>query len=453
MPAGRDPILIRGLLLADPSRPPEPGWIRVEAGRIAELAYGDLPRLAGPPDLGSRSHVVCPAFIDAHFHFPQIDSVGCDGMPLLEWLARVIYPAEAWWGRGMAVPATRTAVRRLAEQGTVGVAGYLTSHAQGSSEAVSLLSRTPMRFHVGRVAMDREAPDDLTREDRERVKLRPPPSPLLPAMGAAASPGGQAVRPGEIALADKPPVAPMPTLPRQNISANPRFAISCTPELLAECAWAVRDREKSGTPTYIQTHLAETLDECARVRDLFHVEHYTRVYDQGGLLGGRTILAHCIHLSDAEWELIARRRCIVATCPGANIFLRAGLFNLDKAREFGVRLALGSDVAAGPDVSMPRVARAFIETAKARSMTVGAAHVPTPAEAWTMITRGNADLLGWADAGRLERGAAADLLVLRVPDAWRDEHLVGRLIYNWSADLIEARVFDGRIVDPATIAS
>ena len=42
--------------------------------------------------------------------------------------------------------------------------------------------------------------------------------------------------------------------------------------------------------------------------------------------------------------------------------------------------------------------------------------------------------------GVLEEGAHADLLVLRVPDAWRDEHLIGRLIYSWSSRLIEARV-------------
>lgn len=72
--------------------------------------------------------------------------------------------------------------------------------------------------------------------------------------------------------------------------------------------------------------------------------------------------------------------------------------------------------------------------------------VPSPAEAWAMITRENAEMLGWHDAGRIEVDAAALLLVLRVPTAWLDEHLVGRLIYGWDASLIEARVFEG--MDP-----
>jgi guanine deaminase len=428
-------MIVQGLLLIDPARPPEVGYLRIDGGRIGDIGFGGLPRNSGPPDVGSPTHVICPAFIDAHFHFPQIDSVGCDGMPLLEWLDRVIFPAEAWWGRGAAIPSTRTAIRRLVSEGTVGVAGYLTSHAQGSAEALAMLSRTPMRFHVGRVAMDRAAPDELTKEDRERAARRPIPSPILTGLGAAFV------------------VSSGAGLPRQNVSANPRFAISCSPELLAEVGWAAGERNEKVGATYVQTHLSESVEECARVRELFGEAHYTHVYDKFGLLTDRTILAHCVHLADAEWELIARKKCIVASCPGANIFLKAGLFNLDKAREFAVRLTLGTDVAAGPDVAMPRVARAFIETAKVRAIAAGAKHIPTPAEAWNLITRVNADALGWPDAGRIEKGAAADLLVLRVPDLWRDEHLVGRLIYNWSADLIEARVFDGQAVDPATISS
>jgi cytosine/adenosine deaminase-related metal-dependent hydrolase len=109
-------------------------------------------------------------------------------------------------------------------------------------------------------------------------------------------------------------------------------------------------------------------------------------------------------------------------------------------------------ILAGADVAMPRVARGMIETAKARRMTVAPhAHIPTPAEAWRMITRGNAEALGWHDAGRLEAGCQADLLVLRIPETWLDEHLVGRLLYNWDASLIETRLCAGAVADPATI--
>lgn len=421
--------LIQGRLMIDPARTPEFGWIRVEDGRIAEMGEGDPPRDLGLPDVGGRECVISPGFIDAHFHVPQIDSVGCDGMELLSWLNEVVFPAEAWWGKGGAIPAARTAARRLLEQGTFGVAAYLTSHAAASREAFDwLATRTRLRFIAGRVAMDREAPEELTREDRERAKLRPPVSVALP-----------------MEMDDA----------RRRVSVNPRFAISCSDELLAEVGWFVKERSHPpAAAPWVQTHLSETLAECTRVAELFrHLgdRTYTAVYDQFGLLTARTLLAHGVHLSASEWELIAERRSILVHCPGANLFLRSGFFDLEAANDHGVRVALGSDVAGGPDVAMPRVARAMIETAKIREMHGAKVRIPTPAEAWRLITRGNADLLEWPETGRLERGAAADVLLLRVPETWHDRHLVGRLIYNWSAGLIEARILDGRLIDPARI--
>ena len=84
--------------------------------------------------------------------------------------------------------------------------------------------------------------------------------------------------------------------------------------------------------------------------------------------------------------------------------------------------------------------------AKLRRLTLDpAAVVPTPAEAWSAITRGNADALGWTDAGRLEAGASADLLLLR-PPLPRDEHLIGRLLYTWRNAYIAHRVLAGNLV-------
>lgn len=416
-------LIIQGRLLTDPTRAPEPGWLLVEGGRIVDMAHGDPPRDATPPTIGGRDRIVSPAFIDAHVHLPQIDSVGCDGLPLLKWLDEIIFPAESWWGRGQARSMARTALRRMARQGTVGFAAYLTSHGDVNRDVLSFLEAQGWpRFLAGRVAMDRSAPDDLTREDRDRAGMSPTPSPVLPVERRAG---------------------------RGETSANPRFAISCSEELMAEIGWYV----KENPGLLVQTHLAESPDELRAIRAMFpEDEHYTAVYDRFGLLTPRTLLAHSIHLSEAEWALIKERDSIVVHCPTANVFLEAGLFALDRAEAHGVRVGLGTDVAAGPDVAMPRVARAMIETAKVRRLTGSeGVRVPSPGEAWGMITRGNASLLGWDDGGLLEVGAAADLLLLRVPETWHDPHVVGRLLYNWSSRLIEARVFGGRVIEPDRI--
>lgn len=373
------------------------------------------------PDIGGADRLICPGFIDAHLHIPQFDAVGCDGMGLLEWLDRVIYPAERWFGAGAARAVTGLALRRLITEGTLGFAGYLTSHGEATREAISVLESSGVRCVVGRVAMDREAPDDLTREDRERARMTPRPSPIAPPSRSG----------------------------RVEISANPRFALACSHELLAEIGWLRRER----SDLVVQTHLAESIPETTRACEWFPgAANYTDIYDRAGLLGPRTILAHCCHLSDGEWSRIASSGSVVAHCPTANVFLQSGLFDLGAARRHGVRLALGSDVAAGSDIAMPRVARAMIETAKVRAMLgLTGAPIPTPEEVWSLITTGNAAALGWADAGALRVSAGADLLTLRVPETWFDDRLIGRLIYNWSASLIESRMVGGVLIDPSTI--
>ncbi|MFG0258487.1 MAG: amidohydrolase family protein [Phycisphaerales bacterium JB043] len=420
-------MILHGRLLVSAYRAPEPGWVRVEGGRIVEISDGHPPER---PDYGDARALITPGFVDAHIHLPQIESVGCDGMELLEWLDQIVFPSEIWWERGGCEPMLRTAVRRMVREGTCGFAGYLTSDPVTAQWAAMSLRESPslprMRCAVGRVAMDRNAPDELTRHDIERAGIGKGVSVALP--DACASEDVE-------------------------VSVNPRFAISCTEELLAECGWWAERKTEAGHAPIVQTHLSEQMAECQTVRELFpKIAHYTGVYDTAGLLGERTLLAHCVHVSDAEWEMIRERGSVVVHCPTANTFLRSGLFDQDAARAHGVRMALGSDVAGGPDVALPRVARGMIEVAKVRAMTGGAsATIPSPAGVWEMITRGNADALGWSDVGRIEEGARADLLVMRFPETWYDEHMIGRLLYGWSSRLIETRLIKGVPVDPGSI--
>ncbi len=394
-------MILSGYLLIDPDHQPNLGWIRVVDDRITEIGDGDPPE---PAKLGGEGCLICPGFIDAHCHLAQFGAIGFDGMSLRDWLEAVIYPAEAEWADSVLAEQQITLVLgRMLYSGTLGCATYLTSHVHVSETLRHVHERLPLRMIAGRCLMDRNAPAALT---GHRAMI--PPS----------------------------------STDRLTYSVNPRFAVACTDDLLAEAGRLAF----SGSP--VQTHLAEQADECALVQELFpRSAHYTAVYDSFGLLSDRTLLAHCVHLEDDEWKLIADRRSVVVHCPTANMFLESGQFNLDSAREHNVRLALGSDIAAGPDIAMPRVARSMIETAKARRMTTASsAHVPSPAEVWRMITHGNAEALGWNDAGRIEPGAVADLLILRLPFE-PDQHLIGRLIYSWSDDFIAHRIVAGRAIN------
>lgn len=401
-------MIIHGLLLEDAHRTPELGWVRIDADRIAEIGYGTPSER---PAAGGPSAVITPGFIDAHLHLPQMDVRGCDGMDLLDWLSEIVYPAEMKWEDAHVAEAKALeAHRRMLRAGTLGYAGYLTSHFHSVAAVVQAGRQVPLRAIVGQVLMDRNAPRELLVQESEH----------------------QQTRLGEMERG------------RESLSINPRFALSCSEELLALAG------RKAYGGAVVQTHLAETLRESEITHDLFPDDpNETAVFNRHGLLTDRTLLAHCVHLDETQWKLIARRGCIAVHCPAANTFLESGLFDLDAARAHEVRVALGTDVAAGPDLAMPRAARAMIEVAKTRSMIArvpARVHVPSPADVWGLITRGNAEALGFRDMGRLEAGAAADLLVLEPPFNF-DEYLIGRLIYTWRDEYIAARVLNGKLIE------
>lgn len=379
------------------------GWLRVEGRRIVEAGVGACPHTV---DLGGPEHVIAPGFVDAHLHLPQFDSIGADGLPLLEWLDTVIFPAEARWeDPAYAHAMTSRVLARLVRRGTTAIAAYATVHHAGALAACAAAREMGVRAVIGQVLMDVHGPEFLIR------------------------PTAQMLREAEAYLA-----APNPPHSRVEAGLNPRFALVCTMELMRGAA-----RLAKAAGALVQTHLSETIPECARLGELFDGLDYVEVYGRAGLLGPRSVFAHGIHLSARERAELAASGSIVAHCPTANLFLQSGTMDRRATLAAGVRLALGSDIAGGPDRSMVRVARAMIEAAKA----IGGP-LPTAGECWWQITAGNARALGWPDAGTLDTGAAADVVVFEPDVPWRTARdPLSCLLYAWDDSWIDAVVLDG----------
>lgn len=138
---------------------------------------------------------------------------------------------------------------------------------------------------------------------------------------------------------------------RQLYAVTPRFAITSTPEQL-ELAGDLLRR----TPgLYMQTHLAENLDEIAAVRSLFpHHSSYLDVYAKAGLDGPRAIFGHAIHMSEHDFAHCHHSGCTLAHCPTSNLFLGSGAFRLFDALkpDRPVHVALGTDIGAGTSLSL-----------------------------------------------------------------------------------------------------
>ncbi len=317
--------------------------------------------------------LLIPGLVDAHIHLPQLRVRGLFHEALLPWLKDHIWPEEERFAEFDYRQSVTDEFREgLLDRGTT-AAGVYGSPTADSVHAV-LRDLAPLTVRGGDVLMDQNSPDALVRTTEQAVAD----------VAAAAGEYGE------------------------RYAVTPRFAPTCTHELM-ERAEAIARAHGS----WIQTHLAENVDECAWVAELFpEARSYTDVYARAGVLGPRTLMGHCIHLDDADLASLAATGTWAIHCPSSNIALGSGRMPLERLRAAGVRVALATDVGAGPQLSMLDALRCALE--------VHAGHAEfAPAEALNLATACGADALGEPRRGRLQPGAIADVVALRIPGGLR----------------------------------
>ena len=167
----------------------------------------------------------------------------------------------------------------------------------------------------------------------------------------------------------------------------------------------------------IQVHLAENKESGSMVEELFPgLNSYTEVYDHYGLMKEKTIMGHCIWLSDEELELIAKRKSSCAFLPTSNLFLGGGLFNLQKANKYRATVGLGTDYAAGTTLSMLKtMGEAYKVTQLRKAFTEDPSSIEPldPLENYYLATLGAARAMSIDKfVGSFEHGKEADFIVL-----------------------------------------
>lgn len=396
--------------------------VRIDAdGKIVEVGSGSSP---GADVFGDGACWLLPGFIDAHLHLPQWDRRGIDGLSLFDWHEKVVYPAEARLKD--AAFAERLAddfATGLTAHGTTTVAAFGSPFAEATDRAFAVFARRGLRAVFGMMLNDANCPDGLCQEtDRALDEAR-----QLGAKWHGAENG------------------------RLSYAFSPRMPVCCSEKMMRGAA-ALADMLQC----YVQTHVAESLAEVHAVRERFPEQlDDVDVFAEMGLLTSRTLLGHGVFLTQEQRRQVAEAKTAVVHCPTANLFLESGLMDYLAHRAAGIRIALGSSIAGGPDPFMPRVAVEGLHTAKAlkvHAIPRRSSKAPTPAEAWWMLTRGAAEALNLGDRiGLIEPGFEADCLVVR-PEKWIAELPVEQqasaLLYTISPQQIEHVFIAGRRVGP-----
>jgi guanine deaminase len=429
----RPPFTLRACLLT----PLDGGGARHELD--ARVAVDEVGRLAavepwadGAADasvLDLRPWVLLPGMVDLHVHLPQIPNAGLGaGLDLLSWLDRYIFPLEQGYDRAVAEVEAPAALRALAHAGTTTICAYAALWPDSTDACFAAAEAHGMRAVIGKVMMDRVTYDDRIAPERILETSLHQSAELCERWHGVD--GG-----------------------RLRYAFTPRFAVSCTAEMLAESA-----RLAAHYGAYWQTHLSEDGGEIEEVRRLFPgAIDYLDVYDRAGGLSERAILAHAIHLSEREVERLAESRARVAHCPASNLFLSSGLMPLARYREAGIPLGLGSDLAAGPEVSIFSVMRAAAITQHVLMLGGGAGDGQLGPLDWLRLgSLEGARALGIEDqVGSLEPGKEADLIAVdpeltaplegaATPEAPDD--LMSRLIFRPHPDMVRGAWVRGRLL-------
>ncbi|TLS27560.1 hypothetical protein PpBr36_04605 [Pyricularia pennisetigena] len=307
-----------------------------------------FPRLGWSGDevevfAASAGQFLFPGFIDTHIHAPQYPNSGIFGKStLLDWLTTYTFPLEA----SLADPAKARRVygrciSKTLAHGTTCAAYYATIDVPSTNLLADLCMAAGQRALVGKVCMDQLSPD-WYREESDEVSLQAARDSI--AHISKIDPEFQTVKP----------------------IITPRFAPSCSVELLSALG---RLHAETGLP--VQTHISENKGEIELVREMFCGgakgsncdvvedvgETYAGVYDRYGLLTDKTILAHAIHLSEAEASLISERGSKVSHCPCSNSSITSGAARVRWLLDKGIEVGLGTDVSGGYSPSILDAAR------------------------------------------------------------------------------------------------
>src|SRR6185436_2853015 len=220
----------------------------------------------------------------------------------------------------------------------------------------------------------------------------------------------------------------------------PRFAVSCTRELLEKVAQLARARG-----VMIHTHASENTTECAMVEQETGLRNITYL-DSLGLTGRHVALAHCVHLSDEEIEILKTTQTNVAHCPSSNLKLGSGIAPIVKLLEQGVSVSLGADGAACNNrLDMFTEMR----TAALLQKALHGPEVVPASRALRLATIDGARAMGLeAEIGSLEVGKRADVAVVRLDrlHATPVTDVVSSLIYSAGPDDVDTVVIDGELL-------
>jgi 5-methylthioadenosine/S-adenosylhomocysteine deaminase len=386
-----------GILIKGAVRFGEVVDVRIRDGLFSEIA----PNLSPLPDetvLDARGMAIVPAFYNLHGHAAMSLMRGyADDMELFKWLNEYVWPFEAKMTGEDIYNGTRLAILEMIKSGTV----HFEDMYWFPLDAARAAKEMGIRARIGLLTLSNNSnANKLNRECLERIdEFRG----------------------------------------RVKIAYSPHAVYTVNEKTLRE---VVETSERFGLNIHI--HCSETEKEvadCIGEHGLTPTAWLMKL----GILRENTLLAHCVHLTDEDIDLIAESGSVAVHVPLSNLKLASGVFPYARIRERGAKVALGTDgCCSSNDLSMFGVMRGAAYLAKGfhNDTTIAPA-----SEIFSFATRQGA-LAAGVDGGFVEVGKAADCLLINtdIPCLVPNYSLVSNLVYSASPECVDTVICDGRII-------
>lgn len=369
------PVLLKGgtVVTVDAADRVFVGDVLLEGGRIKALGK-DVTPTPGTRVVDVRGSIVCPGFVQAHVHLAQVLFRGlAEDLPLMPWLQQRIWPLEAAHSPSTLLASARLGIAELLLGGTTTALdmGTVSHHESVFQAAIEF----GIRLTSGKAMMDAGE------------------SPLTESTKASLSSSNS--------LADR---FHRGNADRLRYAYAPRFILSCSDELLKQTMREARERG-----CLVHTHASENPGEVDAVRKATGADNVVALHNRG-VSGDDVVLAHCVHLSDAERAILKSTGTKVVHCPSTNLKLASGTAPIPSLLQDGVVVGLGADGA-----PCNNRLSAFSEMRLASLLQKplhGATSMPAKT-ALRMATMGSARVLGRSEElGSLEVGKRADVVVV-----------------------------------------
>ena len=387
------------------------GDLLIRGGRIAGIGEG----IGADADdtIDARDCAVLPGFIQTHIHLCQTLFRGAaDDLALIDWLKERVWPMEAAHTKESIRASARLGIAELIKGGTT--CALTMETVRHTEEVLRVVDESGFRATVGKCMMDKG--DDVPRALHEETAASIRESVALIEQWHGR--GGGRIR----------------------CCFAPRFAISCTRELLSEVSELARKHK-----VMIHTHSSENKNEC----EIVEAETGRRnvaYLDSLGISGAHVLLAHCIHLDTEEMETLSRTKTNVAHCPSSNLKLGSGLARVAEMLARKIPVSLGADGAACNN-------RLDIFTEmRTAALLQKLAHGPevlSAAQVLRMATIDGARALGLEnEIGSLEVGKRADVIVVDLNQLHSSpkQDVISSLVYSAQPSDVRVTIIDGRVV-------